>query len=123
MPKTFIPRLPDVDMRTAVVLLLTAAVLYGHASTRLAAQAAASGARANGRAVTAQQHARARMQGDVAALQMYRPEFPFWRHIFTVPDGAVIFGSGVDGQLIATFPTEGDWQRDGVWEDPSLETL
>jgi hypothetical protein len=112
------------SMRTAVVLTLAATLLCGHAPLRLSAQTAGSGAQANERPlVTAQQHARARMQDDIAALQTYRPEFPFWRHIFTVPDGAVIFGSAVDGHLIATFPTEGDWQSDGVWEDPSLQSL
>jgi hypothetical protein len=64
--------------------------------------------------------ARSRVQDDLAALQTYRPEYPFWRYIFTVPDGAVIFGSAVDGRLLGTLPVRGDWTREGVWEQPSL---
>jgi len=63
------------------------------------------------------------MLDDIAALQVHRPEYPFWRHIFTVADGAVVFGSAVDGRLIATFPVNGEWQRDGVWEIPGLARL
>jgi len=65
-------------------------------------------------------YARVRMQYDILALQTYRPWYAFWRHIFTVPDGSVVFGSAVDGRLLATFPVRGDWTRDGVWEDRSL---
>ena len=69
---------------------------------------------------TARDHARARLEADVAALAAFRPAYPFWQHIFTVPDGRIAFGSGDDGRLLATFPTRGNWQRDGVWEDPAL---
>src|SRR5688572_30017106 len=64
----------------------------------------------------AQSYVRVRMHDDVAALQASRPAYPFWRHIFTVPDGAVIFGAAADGRLLATFPLRGDWTLDGVWE-------
>ncbi len=70
--------------------------------------------------VSAQSYVRARMHDDVAALQAHRPAYPFWRHIFTVPDGAVVFGAAANGRLLATFPLRGDWTRDGVWEDASL---
>jgi 23S rRNA (guanosine2251-2'-O)-methyltransferase len=63
------------------------------------------------------------MQDDVAALQSYRPGFPFWRDVFTVPDGAIVFASAADGHLIATLPATGDWQRDGVWETPALRDV
>ena len=69
---------------------------------------------------TAQDHARARLEADVEALREFRPSFPFWRHIFTIPDGRIAFGHREDGRLLATFPTRGNWQRDGVWEDPEL---
>ena len=102
-------------MRTIVVVILVTAILSGDALTQLAAQVVAPGTRADEQAtLTAQQHAQARMQDDVAALQTYRPEFPFWRHIFTIADGAIVYGSAVDGRLLATFPADGDWRRDGV---------
>ena len=111
-------------MRTAVVLTLAAALLGGHAPPRLAAQVVDRDLPTNQHTlVTAQQRARARVQDDLAALQAYRPRFPFWRYIFTIADGSVIFGSAADGRLIATFPVEGDWQHDGTWEDPTLAGL
>ena len=65
-------------------------------------------------------HTRARSQEDEAALRTHRPSYPFWQHIFTIPDGHIIFGSASDGRLLATFPTRGNWARDGVWEAPNL---
>ena len=109
-------------MRTASALTLVIVVAIGHVPLRLAAQAAVLEPPA-GTLASAQQHVQARMQDDVAALRTYRPEFPFWRHIFTVPDGAIVFGSASDGRLLATFPANGDWQRDGKWEVPELKTL
>jgi hypothetical protein len=64
--------------------------------------------------------AQARLNADLAAVQAYRPEYPFWQHLFTISDGHIIFGSAEDGRLIATFPSGGNWQRDGVWEEPEL---
>ena len=67
----------------------------------------------------AQQGARARLEADAAAMQRFRPSYPFWSHVFTVPDGSVAFGSAVDGRLLVTFPARGNWARVGVWTDPS----
>lgn len=64
--------------------------------------------------------ARTRLAADFVAVQTYRPAYAFWQHIFTIPDGRIIFGSARDGRLIATFPTTGNWTRDGVWEEPAL---
>jgi hypothetical protein len=110
-------------MRIAAVLALFTVALSVHAPLRLAAQVAVSTTPlADGQALSsAQVYARARMQEDIAALQAYRPAYPFWRHIFTVPDGAIIFGSAEDGRLIATFPVRGDWTRNGVWEEASFK--
>jgi len=63
---------------------------------------------------------RDRLERDIAAMEAFRPGYPFWRHIFKIPDGAVAFGSAQDGRLLATFPVSGDWLRSGRWEDPSL---
>jgi Transglycosylase SLT domain len=64
--------------------------------------------------------AAARMREDLAAIQELRPSYSFWRHVFTIPDGAVVFGSAVDGRLLATFPVKGDWSAAGAWSDSSL---
>ena len=71
-------------------------------------------------AVSMQAHIQARYQADLVAVQRFRPAYPFWQHIFNIPDGRIIFGSAEDGRLLATFPTRGNWARDGVWEEPAL---
>ena len=70
--------------------------------------------------LSAQDHAEARYHADLAAVRDFRPAYPFWQHIFQIPDGSIIFGSAEDGRLLATFPTRGNWARDGVWTDPAL---
>ncbi len=65
----------------------------------------------------------ARYKEDLAAIAAFRPAHPFWQHVFTIPDGRIIFGSGVDGRLLATFPTNGNWAREGIWYDPALEDI
>ena len=62
----------------------------------------------------------ARLRADVAAMQTFRPGYPFWRHVFTIPDGSIAFGSAVDGRLLATFPARGDWAQRAVWTDPAI---
>jgi hypothetical protein len=81
---------------------------------------ARSGDRATGSAPAVPPPVAARFERDLAAVQTFRPSYPFWRHVFTLPDGAIAFGSGVDGGLIAHFPARGDWHRDGIWKDPTL---
>ena len=70
-----------------------------------------------------QQHATSRLHIDFETLQRFRPAFRFWRHIFTVPDGHIAFGSAVDGRLLVTVPARGDWAREAAWEDASLATI
>ena len=53
-------------------------------------------------------------------MQTFRPGYPFWQHVFTLPDRSIAFGSALDGRLLATFPAKGDWTRDAVWADPTL---
>jgi hypothetical protein len=64
--------------------------------------------------------AAARRRDDFVAMQTFRPGYPFWRHVFTLPDRSIAFGSTVDGRLLATFPAKGDWTREAVWADPAL---
>jgi hypothetical protein len=62
----------------------------------------------------------ARHDADVTVMESQRPGFSFWQHIFRVPDGAIAYGSAIDGRLLAVFPTKGDWLRDARWHDRSL---
>ena len=89
-------------------------------STQLLAHATPDAAAASPADELAQSHVQSRLQADIAAVRSFRPAYPFWRHIFTIPDGRIIFGSAADGRLLATFPVSGDWARQGVWEDPAL---
>jgi hypothetical protein len=63
---------------------------------------------------------RVRLTADLAAVQMFRPSYPFWQHIFTIPDGRIAFGSARDGRLLAIFPSAGNWIEDARWEDQTL---
>jgi hypothetical protein len=95
-------------MRTVLIPILAALVL---AAPRVVAQDAA---------VFTPEAPLTRFDLDVRALERHRPGFPFWQHIFTIPDGRIAFGSAQDGRLLAVFPTAGDWSRDAVWEDATL---
>jgi hypothetical protein len=64
--------------------------------------------------------AEARLQADLQVLQTFRPSYPFWQHIFTIPDGRIAFGSAADGRLVATFPSKGDWDAGAVWGQPDV---
>ncbi len=63
-----------------------------------------------------------RLRVDIGALQAFRPGYPFWQHIFTIPDGRIAYGSAEDGRLLVTFPIKGSWAGTGDWKDPTLAT-
>jgi len=65
----------------------------------------------------------ARLRADLAAMQTFRPGYPFWQHVFTIRDGSIVFGSAVDGRLLVTFPAKGDWTRQAVWSDPTIARI
>ena len=71
----------------------------------------------------AQDDAPERVEADLRAMEAYRPGYAFWQHVFTITDGWIAFGSGVDGRLLAAFPVKGDWKAEGVWHEPSLASL
>lgn len=65
----------------------------------------------------------ARLAADIAALERFRPGYSFWRHVFTTPDGSVLYASAEDGRVLARFPERGDWLRDATFEDGALANL
>ena len=67
----------------------------------------------------ARQAATTRLESDLVAMQRFSPAYPFWYHVFTVPDGSVAFGNAANGRLLVTFPVRGNWTRTGVWAEPS----
>jgi hypothetical protein len=69
-------------------------------------------------------YARERLDADFAAMRTFRPSYPFWRQIFSIPDGSVAYGSARDGRLLAVFPSRGgDWIQTGRWEDDTLARI
>jgi hypothetical protein len=98
-------------MRTVLIPILAALVL---AAPRVVAQDAA---------VSTPEAPLTRFDLDVRALERHRPGFPFWQHIFTIPDGAIAFGSATDGRLLAVFPAKSDWAEQALWIDPAVEEL
>jgi hypothetical protein len=70
--------------------------------------------------ITASDVAAARRRDDFAAMHAYRPGYPFWQYVFTLPDRSIAYGSGADGRLIALFPAKGEWTRHATWSDPAL---
>lgn len=65
----------------------------------------------------------ARIAEDLGSMSSFRPGFTFWRHVFTIPDGSIAFGSAVDGRLLAVFPSTGNWDGRVQWEDPTLASF
>ena len=110
--------------RTKAILALALACLaIPLAASNLAVHRAidqAAGASAVPAPLTAREAADARLRADVAAMQAFRPGYPFWRHVFIIPDGSIAFGSATDGRLLATFPAKGDWSRRAVWKDSAI---
>jgi hypothetical protein len=61
-----------------------------------------------------------RVDGDILALESFRPGYQFWRHIFMIPDGSIAFGSALDGRMLAVLPAKGDWSQPGPDTDPAV---
>lgn len=57
---------------------------------------------------------RARRDGDIAALREFRPGYPFWKHVFTIPDGNVVFGSAADGRRLKVVRRPGESGRESI---------
>jgi hypothetical protein len=111
-------------MRTGVFLTLAALLsVPGIPATPSVQAQAIDGADDRLAGEQAYAHVRARRDDDLVALAAARPGYAFWRHIFSIPDGHIAFGSASDGRLLAVFPTRGDWLRDAGWKDPSSANL
>jgi hypothetical protein len=103
------------------VLLLLGLLALVSTNAPLDAQTAGTAAKPSTPAAGAvQSFSRVRLATDLAAVQQFRPSYPFWQHIFTIPDGRIAYGSARDGRLLAIFPSAGNWIVDARWEDPTL---
>jgi hypothetical protein len=103
------------------VLLLLGLLTLASAHVSVGAQTAdPATAPSTAAAEAAQSFSQGRLASDLAAVQQFRPSYPFWQHIFTIPDGRIAFGSARDGRLLAIFPSAGNWIDDARWEDQTL---
>jgi hypothetical protein len=125
------PRHAPAAFALAVALGIGSGAVLDESSSRVVAAARAENApgdaprpeadtRTGVASVAPADHVQARLQADLDVVKVYRPAYPLWQHIFTIPDGRILFGSARDGRLIATFPVKGNWARDGQWFDPAL---
>jgi hypothetical protein len=103
-----------------VALAATIPVTASNVATQRAAAAHAAAVASPATASVAANPIDMRRQADFEAMRTFRPGFAFWRHVFTLPDHQIAFGSAVDGRLLVTFPTKGDWKRHANWADPTL---
>ena len=108
-------------MRLALaVVCLTIPLTASNVAIRRSSEQAAVPAPPPPPPLTARETVALRLREDIAAMQAFRPGHSFWRHVFTIPDGSIAFGSAVDGRLLARFPAKGDWSRRTVWSDPAF---
>lgn len=56
----------------------------------------------------------ARRLADVIAMQTFRPGYPFWNHVFRIPDGSIVFGSAQDGRRLAVIRRVKDSERESI---------
>lgn len=70
---------------------------------------------------TAAARAEARRAADVAALEKFRPGYPFWRHVFTIPDGYVVFGSAADGRRLELIRSASMDRRESIASELEAE--
>src|SRR5688500_20132065 len=97
---------------TAIVAVAAAAagVVHRHEGSR------ESGVRVAG--VVPSSSAEGRMQarrlGDIAAMEKFRPAYPFWKHVFLIPDGAIVIGSAADGRRLAVIRAASESRRESV---------
>ncbi len=87
----------------AGVVNLSHRPIAGDAGARLAGLTARAGAEAR---------IAARHVADIAAMEKFRPGYPFWGHVFRIPDGSIVFGSVADGRQLAVTRAMSMSQRD-----------
>ena len=62
-----------------------------------------------------------RRDADIASLQKFRPGYPFWRHVFSIPDGHVVFGSAADGRRLEVIRSASMDRRESIASELEAE--
>jgi hypothetical protein len=109
-----------VAVAAAIPVSASKVVISRTVDSRVVAPAAPRAHEASASRLTAADVAAARRSDDFTAMQTFRPGYPFWQHVFTLPDRSIAFGSASDGRLLALFPAKGEWTRHATWSDPEL---
>jgi hypothetical protein len=73
--------------------------------------------------VVVEQPPLSRFDQDLRAMERYRPGYSFWQHVFTLPDGSIVFASAADGRVLGIAPIKGDWAESVRWMDASFTSL
>jgi hypothetical protein len=112
-------------MKARAILILAVAITIPAAASNVVSSPVAIVAASEPAttALSAAAVAEQRRRDDFAAMEAHRPGYPFWQHVFTLPDHTVAFGSAKDGRLLALFPVKGEWTRHARWVDPSLAQI
>ena len=72
-------------------------------------------------AATAAERMTARHAADIEAMRRFRPGYAFWKDVFTIPDGSIVFGSAADGRRLALIRATRDNRRDSIARDLEAE--
>lgn len=109
-------KLSSLSLSRAVLIIATIAIIgtAGVLNRSYVAVDAGAAVTSIAPSMAAGARAEARHQADIAAMQKFRPGFPFWKHVFTISDGAVVFGSATDGRRLALIHTTSDDRRDAM---------
>lgn len=63
----------------------------------------------------------ARHAADIASMRAHRPGYAFWQHVFTIPDGHVVFGSAVDGRRLEVIRSASLDRRESIASELEAE--
>lgn len=116
----------SLDLSRAVAVTVAVGVagaVAGVANLREAASTAVTTRVAGPASVAASAAARmdARHLADIAAMGKFRPNYPFWREVFTIPDGRVVFGRASDGERLAVIRAASMDRRESIASELEAE--
>jgi hypothetical protein len=105
--------LPKAAFVVAIAAIGSAAAGVRNLDRRELADAAAHVSRAAS-AAGAEARMAARRLADITAMERFRPGYPFWKHVFMIPDGSIVFGSAEDGRRLAVVRRVNDSEREAI---------
>jgi transcriptional regulator with XRE-family HTH domain len=98
----------------AVAIAAVAAATAGVYNRDSVARDVSAAARTLAAPIGVEARMKARRDGDIEALKEFRPGYPFWKHVFTIPDGNVVFGSAADGRRLKVVRRPSESGRESI---------